>query len=153
MICRSLRMVVYPTASLRAARNASCTSRTVLGPRCHRTLRMASSALVGRVMGSKYERLRTCQYEALRSQLDRKSANATFLADDAIFLAYNGGGREYVKRNEHPAQPSGTRDHGRDLSFRPCDRRRGARSADGSTELFGGARAASRARGQRASAS
>src|SRR5258705_2949415 len=73
MIWRSLRTVVYPTAPLRAARRASCTSRTVLGPRCHRTPRIASSALVGRIMPSKYESLRTCKYEAFRTLRPRST--------------------------------------------------------------------------------
>src|SRR5436309_3689469 len=67
MIWRSLSTVVYPTTPPRAARSASCTSRTVLGPRCHSTPRMASSALVGRIISAKYERLRTCQYDAFRT--------------------------------------------------------------------------------------
>src|SRR5262249_18156370 len=69
MICSSLRVVVYPTAVCRASSRASWTSRTVLGPRRHSTLRIASSALVGRtarLMTGKYEALRICQYEGLR---------------------------------------------------------------------------------------
>src|SRR5438309_3338993 len=45
MICISLRTVVYPAP--RSGPRASCTSRTVLGPRDHSTRRISSSAGVG----------------------------------------------------------------------------------------------------------
>src|SRR5688572_11229037 len=46
MICMSLSAVVY--AAGRSRPRTSCTWRTVLGPRSHKTRRMASSASVGR---------------------------------------------------------------------------------------------------------
>src|SRR5579883_397886 len=57
MICINFRMVVY-CAGRRAAM-VSCTSRTVLGPRLQRTVRMSSSASVGRGGSCIYENLTT----------------------------------------------------------------------------------------------
>src|SRR5579863_5138367 len=53
MICSILSTVVY-CVGLRAA-TTSCTSRTVDGPRLHRTVRISSSASVGRGSESIYE--------------------------------------------------------------------------------------------------
>ena len=67
MICSILSTVVY-CVGLRA-QMASCTSRTVVGPRLHSTVRISSSASVG--LGRFLRHIRRTYYEGIRMSTEK----------------------------------------------------------------------------------